>query len=482
MQGRLWLVMGNGGDGVSLWRTDKDSFVFVAAGYEELRAAFRRSALVRSDNTGFCLERGNDDGGSGVYCYTWYGRPVTADCISGAATDLYEKQGQLLTVAIDSGIPRCRWHRLRLEADVPDGAGIEVAMATSAESAPLPQGLNSPPWNVFNAGVPHPEDWQILPKGATDGLVQQPAGRYLFLRLRLTGDGRVTPVIRRLHLDFPRSTSADYLPYVFREDAASSDFTERFLSLFDADLEDIDTVTRRFSALLNAEHVPEDVLKWIAGFMGLVLDPQWDVACKRRVLKAAPDLFRRRGTRAGLGEAVHVVFGETPAIREFGAERSWGAVASKGEAPSPIAARLNQTRLFSRRKVRMTVGSSSVGTSRIMSYGNPDDDPHLTGAFRFSIGVPKGGDFRVDVLERLIDSQKPAHTLASVSMGGDHGFAIVTGLRLGIDTLLGSPPLAVVGDAGTILNRQSVLASRRPPAGGSVLGKTAVAGNSTCRE
>jgi len=59
-------------------------------------------------------------------------------------------------------------------------------------------------------------DWQDGPAGSFDFLIDQPPGRYLFLRLRLVGCGAATPVVRQVRLDFPRVTSLELLPPVYR--------------------------------------------------------------------------------------------------------------------------------------------------------------------------------------------------------------------------------------------------------------------------
>jgi len=102
-------------------------------------------------------------------------------------------------------------------------------------------------WQSFHFGVPHQRDWQTGPLGSVDFLVrQQPPGRYLFVRLRFTGGGKATPVVRRVFLEFPRKTSLDLLPPVYRDNPDAEDFSERFLSLFDASIADLDRAIERY--------------------------------------------------------------------------------------------------------------------------------------------------------------------------------------------------------------------------------------------
>ena len=102
---------------------------------------------------------------------------------------------------------------------------MSVAIATSETDTPPDQGDPNaePAWQDFPAGLPHTRDWQAAPNRSMDFLVDQPPGRFLFLRLRLTGDGLATPVVRRIQLDFPCLTCLEFLPPVYREQPEAED-------------------------------------------------------------------------------------------------------------------------------------------------------------------------------------------------------------------------------------------------------------------
>src|SRR5262249_1877300 len=135
-----------------------------------------------------------------------------------------------------------------------------------------------------------------------------------------------TPVVRRIRLDFPRVTSLDFLPPVYRERPEAEDFTERFLSLFDASIAEMDRAIERAPALLDIEGAPDELLPWLGSFLDVAPDPSWDAERLRKILRAAPELYRRRGTKEGLAEAIRLVFDVEPAIQEMAAERDWGGL------------------------------------------------------------------------------------------------------------------------------------------------------------
>ena len=465
----IWALTEAGGTW-KLWRGTRGSQdPFLQATRDDLAAAVDRTSLTAATDQGFCLTEPGPDGDPVTRCLSWDAEPL--DSLSAGAATL-QTTGQLLTRTIDSGQPRCRWHRVRVDADVPPGTSVLVAVSTSEE--PTPFGCR--PWLPAQdcpPGPPNPDDWQDGGAASADFLVDQPAGRYLYVRLRLTGDGTATPVVHRIRLDFPRVTSASQLPAVYTQDPAAADFTERFMSLFDAAFDDADRAVERYPALLDASGVPDEVLPWLGGLLGLSFDPGWDATIRRALLAAAPALYRGRGTPAALRQVIKIVFGVDVAISELAADRSWAALrqaselaADRSSAPLRPTARLGATRLFSLSRARFRVGGSALSSAPVRSFGNPDDDPLTAQANRIQVLVPpspgRGGP-DLAALRQLVTTQAPAHTVAEVRLGG---FGLVVGVwsAVGVDTALAPLPAPVLRPSGppgaaqpVTLGRHSVL-------------------------
>ena len=425
----VWLLTDDDGR-MRIYRDDTESTL------DELAAALPPSTLVAADDAddvdGFCLREDGPDG-TVTRCYTWHGRPVPQP---PPPAGRYVRDGEFVTDMIDSGVSRCRWHRVRVTADLPAGTAVTVSVVVSEDGR-------------FAA-----TDWQTAPPGVTDFLVDQPPGRFLTARVRLSGDTSATPVLHRIRLDFPRTTSADLLPAAFRQDPAADDFTERFLSLFDATLTEIDRVVERYPALLDPQGVPDRALPWLAGLLGLTFESGWDAGTRRALLAAAPELYRRRGTPWALAEAVRIVFGVEPVIDELADERRWAQVrGTAGPAGSVGAPGLGSVRLFGRSATRFRVGGSALGAAPLRAFGDPDTDPLTEHAHRFRVLVP-GGRVDTDALRRVVTRQAPAHTRASVRTGGA-GFVVGTRSAVGVDTAFVPLPAPVLG--GTRLNHDGVL-------------------------
>jgi phage tail-like protein len=418
----IWLLVEDE-DELLIYRNGKQSDV------DEL-ATLPASTLVAADKEGFCLQENGPDGVL-TTCYTWRGRPRTEPVPEAGE---YRKCGTFTTSLINSGISRCRWHRVRVDASLPPGTAVSVKIVVSED------------------GQFAETDWQKAPPGVTDFLVDQPPGRFLTVHVELSGDGSVTPVLRRIRLDFPRSTSADLLPPAFRQDPAADDFTERFLSLFDATLAEIDQVIERYPALLDPTGVPDRALPWLAGLLGLTFESGWDASTRRALLAAAPELYRRRGTPWALKKAISIVFGGEPVIDELADDRRWAQV--RATASPANAAGLGSVRLFGRSSTRFRLGGSALDAAPLRAFGNPDTD-HLTEhAHRFRVLLMPARQVDEDAVRRLVERQAPAHTRGSVRTGGA-GFVVGTRSTVGVDTAFIPLPPPVVG--GIRLNHDGVL-------------------------
>jgi phage tail-like protein len=453
----VWAAVCDDHDYVRLYRLDHAGGDWEEQSLERAQRDLPGSGVALVTLEGFCLADPTPAGEPVRRCYDWCGLPL--ETLSDSAAAPVEPRGQLITGAIDSGMPGCRWHRVRVDADVPAGTGVAVAVAV-ADTDPAPDlgdAAHDPLWQDFEPGLPHPDDWQSAPAGSLDFLVDQPAGRYLFVRLRLTGQGPATPVVRRVRLDFPRVTSFDHVPAVYHQSPEVEDFGERFTSLFDASIEDLDRAVDRHPALLDVDGVPPEALPWIGGFLELAAEPWWGPDRYRGLLRAAPELYRRRGTPWALAKAIELVFGVEPAITEAAPQRAWGAVGS---------ARVRGVRVFGRGRSRVRLGGSRLGTTPVRSLGNPDLDPLFADAQRFSVLMPAGAVQKpgeLDSLRRLVAAQAPAHAVGGVRVGGS-GLVVGSWSAVGVDTALTPLPAPVLGGGGpgqVRLRRASVVWSRR---------------------
>jgi phage tail-like protein len=104
------------------------------------------------------------------------------------------------------------------------------------------------------------------------------------------------------------------LPALYQED----DFTQRFVSAFDAALAPIFATLDNFPAYLDPWLAPEDFLEWLGSWFGIVLDESWSLARRRALITRAFEFYRMRGTSSGLKEQIEVLTGGTVELHETG--------------------------------------------------------------------------------------------------------------------------------------------------------------------
>jgi phage tail-like protein len=232
----------------------------------------------------------------------------------------YETTAVIRTPALDGGEPGCVWHRLMFDAILPSQCQIQVWSATADDPAFLAQ---DPVWQREPTPYTRGDGPEIpyLPPGPYRTLelcLQQARGRYLRLRLELSGNARATPRIRALRAYYPRFSYLErYLPAVYQGDDGSAAFLDRFL----ANVEGTDTaVEDRIAAvqvLFDPRTTPSSALEWLGNWFDLAMDPAWNDATRRLLLGHAMDFFAWRGTVRGLRAALALVIEPVPDASVF---------------------------------------------------------------------------------------------------------------------------------------------------------------------
>ncbi len=284
-------------------------------------------------------------------------------------------EGELWTPVFDSGIPDCVWHRMMLDACIPPGAAVDVYTRAADDwreltlsewlSAPERRALGAP--DVAEAGDAVSEDglaqWRAEPspylrgggselpylpieatakRGTWELLFQRARGRYLQIRLVLRGDGRSTPRLRALRAWYPRFSYLEhYLPAVYREDAESASFLDRFLANIEGLFTAIEDRIAAAQLLFDVQSAPAEAIDWLGKWFGVALDPSWEDHRKRLFLRHAVDFFAARGTERGLQLALRLALDECVDERLF----AYPERAARRAAPIRIIERFRARRM-----------------------------------------------------------------------------------------------------------------------------------------
>jgi phage tail-like protein len=155
------------------------------------------------------------------------------------------------------------------------------------------------------------------------------------------------------------------LPALYQEDA----FALRLVGALDEVLAPIFSSLDTLHAYLDPALAPDDFLEWLAGWVGVTLDETWPIERRRQLVAEATQLYRSRGTVAGLAAQVAIYTGGEVQVEDNGAA-AWSAKAG-GAVPGTAAPRL---------RVRVTVDDpNSVSLARleaVVATAKPAHVPH----------------------------------------------------------------------------------------------------------
>lgn len=228
---------------------------------------------------------------------------------------LYVEEAVIVSRELDGREPGCVWHRLMLDGCSPPDTAVEVSSRASDEKDELEfaEWKSEPAFYRRSDGSELP--FTARPKSKDSGtyelLFEKARGRYLQLKLTLSGNGRSSPRLRALRIYYPRFSYLDnYLPAVYRQDSESASFLDRFLANLEGTNTALEGKIAAVQMLFDVRSAPADTLDWLANWFGIALDPAWDEPRQRLLIRHAMSFFQWRGTIRGLQMALHLAFDE----------------------------------------------------------------------------------------------------------------------------------------------------------------------------
>jgi phage tail-like protein len=404
---------------------------------------------------------------------TLYIKPADDDTVyTTCATLGHATQAELLAGPLDAG-ERDGWERLAIAVTTPGASRVELAAYFADTDAP-----------------PAPNDW--LPAPAHDALLIHylspslpvplpPQRRYLWVRVRLRAIGADVPTLAQVHAVTADEDYREHLPALYAESDAD-DTLKHLLALARSEIGDGEAALGALPQSLSPQFARADMLPWLARWLAFDLPEGLDIDARRDVLARVWDLYRRRGTVAGLIEFIHLYTGiKTRVVEWFRQRHVW----SLGGAPLGFATALptaaadgmvvpDSTILDKSDPAwgcavpgRVVAGHVVVGVDRPLARGDLgsvlfDDDAH-----RLSILVPAGAAREAALRARLreiVEAEAPAHVLIEICFI-EPRLRLGVQSRIGIDAVVAGPtgPMRL-GDAA--LNADSRLSGDTPRGAG----------------
>lgn len=149
-----------------------------------------------------------------------------------------------------------------------------------------------------------------------DILLYNAKGRFLWLEIQLFRQAEFIPKILHMKIYAENKSFINYLPEIYRADN-QNDFLRRYLSLFEAIYQDLDTKIRTAARQLDPQSAPPEFLNWMAGWVGITDVHLWSEEKLRALLSGFVKKNLIRGTRDYMEYMIETFIGEKPFFVEY---------------------------------------------------------------------------------------------------------------------------------------------------------------------
>lgn len=244
--------------------------------------------------------------------------------INGRDFDSLPK-GTYISTSLDSFASQTIWHKFMLNAKIPKDTQVELYYFALEDKFIKVENkdINIDEF-IKDEKISFAYKMQILEPywskplvNPKDALINSTEGRYLWYRLELLGSKENTPLLESIRIYYPRTSYLRYLPSIYQNDKKSKDFLERYLSIYETILMNMEEKIDKVSQYFDPDYVTGDFLKWLLSWMKISVSDGWSDDKLKLLLKRCSEIYKIRGTRKGLKEIIELYTGRRPYIIEF---------------------------------------------------------------------------------------------------------------------------------------------------------------------
>lgn len=225
----------------------------------------------------------------------------------------------LFLTPFDNGVEDGEWGRFVFDANIPEDTEITIFYFASntldftrkEQPARIPE---------FLCGEDEPstklELFRIAGatevRATTDTLMYGVNGRYLFVAIRI--EGSFDGPIKNIRVVNPGDTFMNVLPEIYNK---RGEFFHRYLSVMSSLFNDFQDKIDNYERFLNPDYADSQLLSTYAGWMGIDVSGNFlEEETLRTLVKEAPVLNRKKGTKAALQRICEIVLSEKCIIVE----------------------------------------------------------------------------------------------------------------------------------------------------------------------
>jgi len=225
-----------------------------------------------------------------------------------------DRMHYLFLPPFDGGKEAAQWGRFKFEADIPDDCEVTIFYFATEITAFNRKGVLSDMKEFLCETNEDPgvklEFFSVADaksiRGATDILLYDVTGRYLFVAVRI--EGNFEGPIHDMKVINPGDTFMNTMPEIYRNRGG---FFHRYLSVFSSIFNDFQDKIDNYAVNLDPDVADKDLLVTYAAWMGIDVSGDFlDENTLRTLVKEAPALNRKKGTKAALERLCEIVLSE----------------------------------------------------------------------------------------------------------------------------------------------------------------------------
>lgn len=226
----------------------------------------------------------------------------------------------LFLPVFDSGIKEGKWGRFFFDMKLPEDSSIKIYLFASDEEKFIRKEVETGIDEFLRDGevssdikIAFFEAAEALTYiDASDVLMYELTGRYLYAAIYIEGEGE--GYLSNLKIYNPGDTFMNVFPEIYREWGG---FFHRYLSVFSSVFNDFQDKIDNFGENLNPDKASVELLEVYAGWLGIDVSGNFlDEDTLRKLVKAAPELNRCKGTKKCLEKICEIMLSEKAIIVE----------------------------------------------------------------------------------------------------------------------------------------------------------------------
>lgn len=238
--------------------------------------------------------------------------------------------GFYITTSFDSLQEENIWHRLRLEANIPQNAILKLRIYASDSLYTLVPGKTEYGDNKISMDE-YLKDVNIAIKdklrlfdyleakefeNPSDLVLFEFKGRYLWICMEFINYNTNVIEINKLKIETMGMSFVEYLPQIYRGRGETDSFLSRFLFIFQSLYTDLNDEIDKIPRIFAPEQVDGKFLNWLAQWFSIEDVYIWGEEKLRILLKNIIELYKIKGTKECIKKVIKIYLGEVPIIVE----------------------------------------------------------------------------------------------------------------------------------------------------------------------